>query len=350
MEEAIKPFIIPIFIPQAGCPHQCVFCNQFAITGTLQSFPTQKDINQRITQYLTYKNFRRRGLTQVAFFGGNFLGMAKHHIDLCLSTAQQFVSEGRVDSIRFSTRPDTVNETTLNTISPYCVSTIEIGAQSMDDQVLALSNRGHTAIDTQIATTLLKKHRYTTGIQIMTGLPGDTVEKTARTAESIISMSPDFVRIYPTIVFSNSPLARWYKNGDYHPLSLKSSVSRVKDVYLQFRKNGIPVIRMGLQPSTEFETRGTVLAGPYHPSFGHLVHSEIFLDKIIFVTDTQNLNHKDISIFVHPKNISSVRGIKNRNIIILGRRYQDCAITVRGNPALKSNEMIVNKINVSIFR
>ena len=349
MEKDTKPFIVPIFLPQAGCPHQCVFCNQFSITGADVSLPGKEEIRRRINQYLTYKNKARRGLTQIAFYGGNFLGMEKQYIDLCLTTAQQYVTEGEVDSIRFSTRPDTINEGTIDTITRFSVATVEIGAQSMDDHVLRRSNRGHTALQIQQAATILKEHHFQTGIQMMVGLPGDSKPTIIETTSKIISLSPDFVRIYPTIVLSNSPLARLYKNGTYQPLPLASAVSIVKTIFLRFIKNRIPVIRMGLQPSVDFEMNGKILAGPFHPSFGHLVYSEIFLDKLLSIIKTENWPENNLSIFVHPKNISMVRGIKNRNKTFLNQLYPKSSITISGQAALEPNDLIVNKIKVSIL-
>lgn len=336
-----KPFIIPIFIPQEGCPHRCVFCNQSSITGLHQHIPNSDEIFSLVNENLKFKR-PNRNKTQIAFFGGNFLGLKKDHVRYLLSTTDQFVRSGKVDSIRFSTRPDTINIERLRMIEKYSVSTIEIGAQSMDDQVLEKSNRCHTALDTQKATQLLKDRNYEIGIQIMVGLPDDNERKAIDTAYKVSRLSPDFVRIYPTIVLSNSLLGKWYQNGKYQPLPLHQCVSIVKKIYLLFKSCNIPVVRMGLQPTTELNQEGTILAGPYHPAFGHLVYSAIYLDKIISILESDGPVLDEVFISVHPRNISRVRGIKNQNFDILTRRYNLKLIKLFSNDDLPENSITVN--------
>ena len=209
-------------------------------------------IRSQIHQFLGYKNDRRRPV-QISFFGGNFLGLKTESIKFYLALAAEFVERGDVDSIRFSTRPDTVDLRRLDIIADYPVATVELGVQSMDDHVLALARRGHSAADTTRAVHQLKEHEFNIGLQIMVGLPGDTEALSLITAEKIAALRPDFVRIYPTVVVKNSQLAGWYQNGTYAPLSLEEAVARVKKLYLLFKKHNIRVIRMGLQASEELE-------------------------------------------------------------------------------------------------
>ena len=335
-----RPFIIPVFIPHSGCPHQCAFCNQTSITGYKYELDLYKTICPQIDRFLTYKK-KHKNEVQVAFFGGNFLGLKKDIILSLLSEADKFVKEGKVDSIRLSTRPDTINDERLNLLEPFPVSTIELGVQSMDDQVLSMANRGHTTMDTEKAVTLLKKRRYKIGLQMMVGLPGDTEEKSIDTGKKIAALMPCFVRIYPTVVLKKSPLATMYKKSLYQPIPLDACVSLVKKLYLFFSKNDIPVIRMGLQASEELDQGSAILAGPYHPAFGHLVFSEIFLDKA--VSALQRLQKKksgdSIILKVHPKNISKMRGLKNSNIGILKEKYNLRSIKVIGDGSVTENEI-----------
>ena len=340
MTQHPKPFIIPVFLPQAGCPHQCVFCNQFIITGKPRPLPGKNELHQGIQEYLTFKSPYRRP-TQIAFFGGNFLGLPDQWIEHCLGIAEHYVTEGRVDGIRFSTRPDNISEKSLDRLSGFSVSTIEIGAQSMDERVLQMSNRGHSVTDTINALDLLKQRHYETGIQMMVGLPGDTEETVVGTTQKIIARSPGFVRIYPTIVLAKSLLAKWYQNGRYVPLTLSACVSLVKKAYLRFKQHHIPVIRMGLQTTPELQKNGHILAGPYHPSFGHLVYSEICLDQITSILNSRKPLLSRLDIRVNPKNISIVRGINNHNIKMLTRRYAISSIEIRGDDTLSREEWII---------
>ena len=340
-ETRSKPFIIPVFLPNIGCPHQCAFCNQGAITGIKQKIPSPEKLHQIVNNFFKYKG-KDRDLIQIAFFGGNFLGLRAAHIQSLLHEAGKFVAAGKVDSLRFSTRPDTINNETLDILTTFPVSTIELGVQSMDDQVLAMSKRGHTSADTTKAVRLLKKRNYEIGLQMMVGLPGDDKSKAQLTGQKIADMSPDFVRIYPTVVFPGSLLARWYEHGKYTPIPLEQCITLVKNLYLLFRKNDIKVIRMGLQASENFEKDAEILAGPYHPAFGHLVFSQIFLDMATAILESEVSARDEVWIKVHPRSISKMRGIKNKNIETLKRKYNIKSIKIIPDISLTEDSLIVN--------
>lgn len=315
------PFIIPIFLPNLGCPHQCAFCNQTSITGVTPDTISTETLCSLINEFLEYKKTQRRSV-QVSFYGGNFLGLKKEYIRILLDETTKFVKNKRINSIRFSTRPDTISDKQLDIIKGYPVSTIEIGVQSMDNQVLAMAKRGHTALETEKAAALLKERNYDVGMQMMVGLPGDDETKSLFTAQRIASFSPDFVRIYPTVVLAHSRLAVWYRNGEYTPWSLSRCVALVKNLYLFFKSKKIPVIRMGLQASEDLAKDTTILAGPYHPAFGHMVHSKIFLDMATSIMGAGKGSCDKITIKVHPRSISKMRGLKNKNLEILERKFQ----------------------------
>jgi len=334
-----RPFIIPVFLPHIGCPHKCVFCNQTAITGEKRKIPSPGEISLCINRFLDYKGEKRRRV-QIAFYGGNFLGLKQDDIRYLLHEAAKFVTEGRVESIRFSTRPDSIDDERLDILKEFPVATIELGVQSMDDRVLAMSRRGHTAVDTEKAVCLLKERNYEIGIQMMVGLPGDDEAGALFTGRRIAEMKPDFVRIYPTVVLDGSLLADWYKKGEYVPLPLEQCVTLVKNLYLLFKKNRINVIRMGLQASEGLDKESTMLAGPYHPSFGALVYSEIFLDKAVSILESKKNDR--ISIKVNPKNISKMRGLKNRNIEILKTKFHIRSIEIIPDMTLAEDMLVVD--------
>ncbi len=313
MDNDLKDFIIPVFIPHAGCPHQCIFCNQNTVTGEKKRMPSGEELRSVIDAFLKYKG-EKRGRAQIAFFGGNFLGLGLDKIERLLSVAAEYAKNGLVDSIRFSTRPDTIDSNKLEFLKNFPVTTIELGVQSMDDSVLALSKRGHTSADTKNAVDLLKGKNFSIGLQMMVGLPGDDENRSVLTAHRICELSPDFVRIYPTVVLAGSPLAALYRKGKYAPLTLEEGVSVTKRAFLVFREKNIKVIRMGLQATKELDDGASILAGPYHPAFGHLVYSEIFFDNIVGVLKSESVLPEEITIKVHPKSVSRLRGLKNGNI------------------------------------
>ena len=348
MKQKETPFVIPVFIPQEGCPHQCVFCNQEKITGVSPHLPSHLEIASDVTSFLRYAK-NKPNYVQLAFYGGNFLGLEKTAIDHFLTISDKLVNEGKIHGIRFSTRPDTITKERLEMLNEHQVSTIELGVQSMDNDVLAASRRGHTAQDTRKAADLLKHTPFQVGLQMMVGLPGDTKEKALATARQIIDLAPDFVRIYPTLVLSKSLLGRWYEKGDYQPLSLSQAVTLVKKLWLVFNAQHIPVIRMGLQPSEELNKAGTILAGPYHPAFGQLVFSEIILDHLADLLSSNASKLSDLLIQVNPKHLSTVRGQKNRNLEILKKQFHISNIIVSEDQAMEENKMRVNHETLKLW-
>jgi histone acetyltransferase (RNA polymerase elongator complex component) len=334
-----RPFIVPVFLPHAGCPHQCVFCNQSTITAT-HSRPASTGVRRQIETFLSFRRKKRR-YTQVAFFGGNFLGLQPRTIRRLLTVATEYVSAGHTNSIRFSTRPDTVDRQRLAAIKAFPVTTIELGVQSMDDRVLKRSNRGHTAADTVKAVQLLRKHEYEVGVQMMVGLPGDDLQRLQASARKIARLKPDFIRIYPTVVLAGSPLATGYQKGDYVPLSLAEAVRQVKDLYLYFKNENITVIRMGLQATGAFADESILLAGPFHPAFGHMVHSEIFLDMAVTQLESLNSTGKSVKLHVHPRSVSKIRGPKNENIKTLGEKFDLQSIEIIPDAGVDDDQLTV---------
>lgn len=342
MTKPSKPFVIPFFIPHAGCPHRCVFCNQTAITGVTTP-PSPADIRAVILRFRSY-NHRCRKPVQLAFYGGNFLGLARDTIISLLTEAQECVREGLIDHIRFSTRPDTVTARSLDALSAFSVRTVELGIQSLDDVVLSLSRRGHSAAQCEQALGLLKDRGYETGAQIMTGLPGDTGPQSLGTAEKLAALGPDFVRIYPAVVISGSPLATWYHNGEYTPPGLKETVRLVSRLYRIFDSRNIPVIRMGLQPTEDLNDSAVVLGGPYHPAFGHLVLSELFLEEAVRVIgDGPFHTEQALTLRVHPRSAPVLRGLRNDNIKSLKDTFGIEAIRILEDNTLHPDQIICGR-------
>ncbi len=336
-----KPLVIPIFIPHLGCPHQCLFCNQRTVTGAATVMPDAGDIRSTVEKYLRYKG-PGRSHSEISFYGGNFLGLSAKQTDRLLTDVAPFVAEGSVDGIRFSTRPDTIDRSRLDRIRDWPVITVELGVQSMDDTVLAASERGHTAGDTLKASTLLKRRGYRIGIQMMIGLPGDTPAASLSTARAIIGLAPDFVRIYPTLVLADSPLADLYAQGRYTPLSMEACVSQLKTLYRLFAAHGISVIRMGLQASSELSDPSVVLAGPYHPALGHMVLSDMMLDAAGQALSAKKSHGRDAMFTVHPVNYSRLQGHRKQNLDKLKQRFAIGRVHVRTDAGLPEDAVRVN--------
>lgn len=333
------PLIIPVFIPHSGCPHQCAFCNQSVISGQKCRIPDRNDIKKIIAHYYQYKGSRRS--VELAFFGGNFLGLSPDTITGLLSEVTPYIHAGEIDGIRFSTRPDTISEDTMELIREFRISAVELGVQSMNDEVLNLSRRGHSSQDTINAANLLKEYSIRTGIQVMAGLPGDDEKTLLESTVKAAELFPDFARIYPLVVLKGSRLEKTFKSGLYKPLNLQEAVRLVKKMYRIFNKFNIDVIRMGLQTSDLMEDCSEVIAGPWHPAFGHLVYCELFFDAVCEKLNRSPdlLNEKKICLTVHPASESRVRGDKNGNLKKLSRRYPGIDFCIRTDASLKDREV-----------
>jgi len=269
-----RRLIIPIFIPHEGCPHQCLFCNQTDITGQ-SGLPTLPEVRETISHYLS--TWRGAGIREVAFYGGSFTGLKETLQREYLATASAFIQRGEIDALRLSTRPDYITLEKVALLKGYGVKTVELGVQSMDDGVLSLSGRGHSAGDTVQAVEILRGVGLTVGLQMMPGLPGDTRETIIATARKVISLTPDFVRVYPTLVIRETPLESLYQRGDYRPWPLDAMVEVCREVMNLFDEAAIPVVRVGLQPTTDLKE--SIVAGPYHPSFRQLLGDGVTLSR-----------------------------------------------------------------------
>ncbi len=266
MEKKIPYLIIPVFIPFGGCSSKCVFCNQAKITGTAY-LPGKTEVIGTIESYLS--TWKKGGRKEIAFYGGSFTSLPTDAQEDYLKTAYKYVESGQVDGLRISTRPDSIDDKTIKLLDKYKVGAVELGVQSMVNEVLKLSGRGHVGKDTVRAVRLLKEAKIKVGIQIMPGLPGDTEATIISTARRVIITKPNFVRIYPTVVIRETPLHTMYNKCEYIRWTLDDMVSICRKIYEMFQRASITVIRMGLQPTKELEDN--IVAGPYHPSFRQLV-------------------------------------------------------------------------------
>ena len=291
-------YIIPIFVPFEGCPHQCVFCNQDRITGIKDRVDGEKVRNIIKDYYETIDN--KDAMIEVSFFGGTFTAINEKKQRELLSVAKEFKDLGIVKKIRMSTRPDAITDYILSYLLDYSVDIIELGVQSLDDDVLKAAGRGHTAFDVYTASKLIKKYGITLGHQLMPGLPRSTMEKDILSAEKSINMKPDLIRIYPSLVIKDTPMEIMYLRGEYKPYSLEEGVEVSKEIYKLYKKAGINIIRVGLQPTDSINVGGDIVSGPFHPAFRELVESSIINEKIMEnLKETKcgkiNINSRDVS-------------------------------------------------------
>lgn len=301
--------ILPIFIPHAGCPHQCVFCNQKTISG--QKNAAESGAREQIARWLQW--LRPSLENEAAFYGGSFTALDSDLQERLLLLTDELLERGIIGSVRLSTRPDYIDDKKLELLHKHGVRLVELGVQSLDDRVLEAAGRGHTAADVVQAMKRLRAYDFKTGLQLMVGMPLQSFSSLQDTVAQVIKLQPDIARIYPLLVIKGTPLAESWAKGEFQPLSLEEAVRQSAWVYDELMTNGIKVIRVGLQPDDELCASGNILAGPFHPSMGELVQSfllrEHLTDKLLAVKGAER-----IVISCPAKMESKLRGMKNSNI------------------------------------
>jgi histone acetyltransferase (RNA polymerase elongator complex component) len=323
-----KQVTIPIFIPHLGCPHRCVFCNQWESSGE-RKVPDADSIREKIELYLsTIPDSVER--IEVAFFGGSFTGIEPEKQEEFLGVPYRLKKDGCIQGIRLSTRPDCIDEEKLRLLKNLEVETVELGVQSFSERVLAASRRGHTVNDTYKAIDLLKREGFKLVIQLMPGLPEDSIDSSIRSTEIAASLKPASVRIYPTVVLEKTRLAEMYRARQYRALSLEEAIELCKEMLLIFSNQGIPVIRMGLHPFSDNE-KENIIAGPYHPAFGFLVKSRVKRDiiekRISEALSDSDFNSRETLEMVIPEmEREEFIGYKRENLTYLRDKYRNVNI------------------------
>ena len=308
--------IIPVFVPHLGCPNDCVFCNQRRISGSVTP-ATPQDVVEAIERAKTLTGPETR--RQLAFYGGSFTAIPVSEQEALLDAAGPYLESGDIVSLRLSTRPDAIDAATLKWLKAYGVETIELGAQSMSERVLALSGRGHTAQDVEDASAQVKDAGFKLILQMMTGLPGADDESDVESARRIAALKPDGVRVYPTVIVRDTALFDIWKAGRYKEHTVEDAVRVCAKILPIFEEAHIPVIRLGLNP-TEDLSGGDAVGGAYHPALGELVKSRIMREKAEALLEGA-LPGSEAVLRVNPRLMSQLVGQHGANRAYLTERF-----------------------------
>lgn len=331
-----KHFIIPIFVPHEGCPHDCVFCNQNSITGS-SSKVNAEYVKNTVEEYLKTIPKDDR-ILEISFFGGTFTAININKQIELLKVAKHYKDLGIVNFIRLSTRPDYINVDILSNLKKYLVDIIELGVQSLDKEVLIKSARGHSAEDVINASNLIKEFGFTLGHQIMLGLPGDTFNKDIETTKKVIKISPDLCRIYPALIIKDTPMELMYKKGIYIPYSLEQTLKIAKIIYGMLVAAKINIIRIGLQTTEEINTGKDIVAGPFHPAFRELVEGSILND--IIKEHILLCNNDEFIIYINNKDISKLYCNKKMFFNDIKNQFKTINIKVIQDSYLNRGEIV----------
>jgi histone acetyltransferase (RNA polymerase elongator complex component) len=329
----MRPLIIPFFIPHAGCPHTCLFCDQRLISGEQVQLPTNQQIVATTEAWLARSAGRP---AEVAFYGGSFTLLPQQTQQRLLAAVQPLVATGRVQGIRLSTRPDALDAATLNFLAAHQVRTIEIGVQSLNDEVLQRSGRGHTSQQSLESIQRVAAAGFQIGVQLLPGLPADTPAKALASVRGVIAAGAQFLRIYPAVVLAGTGLAGLYRQGSYQPPDLDQGVATCARLLHAALKADCPVIRIGLQTDGGLAQRDTILAGCWHPALGQLVKGELYYDLIQQLTERQGVSGA-ITLFCHPSRLPEVQGHSQRNLTRWQRN--GLAITIQTDSSMTQHEV-----------
>lgn len=310
--ENIKHYNIPIFISHFGCPNACVFCNQKKINGR-ETDVTLEDLEKIIEEYLEI--LPKDSYKEVAFFGGTFTGISMEKQKEYLEGVKKYLDKGLVNGIRLSTRPDYINHEVMQQLKKYNVTTIELGVQSFDEEVLKKSARYYPIEEVYKACEMIKSYGIDLGIQLMPGLPGSTFETDFESAIQTVKIKPQNARVYPTLIIKETEMERMYNRGEYEVFSLEEAIKRCRKIISLLEINGINIIRVGLQPSDDLRNGGVAVVGAFHPAFRELVDGEIYFDFLKKIKSIDGF----LEVKVCEKNISKIVGIKKKNTKRLGK-------------------------------
>ena len=323
--------ILPVFVPHLGCPHACVFCNQRRISG--QTEPADAETVRAVLASAANMPKPENG-RQLAFYGGSFTAIPEEQQLELLSAAQEGIERGIIDSIRLSTRPDAIDDSVLERLKHFCVDTIELGAQSLNDEVLRLSGRGHTADDVRRASHMVKDAGFRLVLQMMTGLPGDTGAQSLATAQEIVKLHPDGVRIYPTVIVRDTALCELWRRGAYREHTVEDAVRICAKLLPLFELAGIPVLRLGLNPTDEL-SGGAAVAGAYHPALGELVRARIMREKAEALLRGVQPGSR-VVLAVPPRLLSQLLGQRRANVSALIDEFRLAELKVCPNSSISA--------------
>ncbi len=329
----MKHINIPIFIPHLGCPNQCIFCNQRYISGNERFDFTKVEKEIEVVLSGLSKNYE----CEIAFFGGSFTGIDRDLMINLLELAQSYVNSGKVCGIRMSTRPDYISEEIIKVLKNYTITFVELGVQSLNDDVLTYLKRGHTVNDTENAIRLLNNASIPFVAQMMIGLPKATLDDEIYCAKRMCELGASGARIYPTLVFKETELEKITSYGGYTPLTSMEAIERCAEVLKIFNENSVSCIRIGLSDSENLHSDKTFVAGPNEPSIGEMVKSKLFYDEIC--SRLENFNHNNVTIECPKGKVSQVIGNKKENVLKLKEKFKLIDIKIIENSSLTNYEI-----------
>ncbi len=275
--------IVPLSVftkPQGSCPFNCVYCPSAA--GAPKSyFPDEAAVMRAIrNRYDPFLQVRERLIqfflnghpidkVEIIIQGGTFSFYKKDYrewfikriFDSLNTDIKELIVKGKVvpknfdsleDSKKYNekashravgitieTRPDFINKEEIIFLRKLGVTRVELGVQSLNNEVLGIVRRGHTVKDIAKATVVLRRNGFKIVYHIMPGLPGSDDKEDLRTLRKTFKdkrFKPDAIKFYPTQIVWNTELLKWYKEGKYKPYTSR----QLLNLSLRFKKDIVP--------------------------------------------------------------------------------------------------------------
>lgn len=332
----MKHINIALFVVHKGCPHMCSFCNQRSISGSQKDI-TADDVHSAAKTAIDSLSVQEAQGGEIAFFGGSFTMVERDYMISLLEAAHEYIVKRIFKGIRISTRPDGITPEICDILKKYGVTAVELGAQSLDDRVLLMNERGHTAKQVEDATVMLKEYGFEVGLQMMTGLYGSEDADSIETAGKIVALMPDTVRIYPTVVIKGTRLYELMKSGEFIPKGVPETVDLCARLIPMFENAGIKVIRVGLHSGGGVEEG--CAGGAYHPALRELCEGRIYYNNAISMLE--KIGRGSYILNVNPREISKMTGQKKENLLRLREKGYEC--TVKGAEGLAKFEIEIQR-------
>ncbi len=317
----MKHINVALFVVHKGCPNMCSFCNQRSISGSQKDLLPEDVHSAAKTAIASLSKEETQG-GEIAFFGGSFTMVERSYMLSLLEAAYEYVEKGIFKGIRISTRPDGIDREICETLKKYGVTAVELGAQSLDDKVLSLNDRGHTAKQVENASRMLKEYGFELGLQMMTGLYGSEDADSIMTAEKIIALAPETVRIYPTVVLKGTKLFDLMQKGEFLPKGIDETADLCAKLIPMFENAGIKVIRVGLHSGGDVESG--FADGAYHPALREICEGRIYYNQAL--TQLEGKEKGRYILGVSSKEMSKMTGQKKSNLIRLSEKGYDCSV------------------------
>jgi len=302
--------ILPIFLPNRGCPSRCVFCDQTVTAGSAPTRLTPALLVSWVEEARKQTGHDMKGsptqICEIAYFGATFTGLPLAEQNAWLQAARTLIQRGLAHSVRISTRPDHLEDETIRRLVDQGVRTVELGVQSLSTPVLSLSQRDYDAATAESAILRLMKAGCNVVVQLMPFLPGATQEDDLYAARRVALLRPHGLRLFPTLVLQGTRLADWYQRGEYTPAGYAQAAHRCAEMMYPALETGVRVLRIGLQDSESL--RSHLVAGPHHPALGELAWASVLSRLVAEVLNSDSFAGSSPRITVSQRSASLMLG------------------------------------------